>query len=79
MRGSIRRRGKKSWLLTLEFGYVRDRETGKAVGDVDLDVEHASLETQGGGGVDTGEHSASSARESILSISIHSRLRARWS
>ena len=30
MRGSIRRRGKRSWLLTLEFGYIRDPETGKA-------------------------------------------------
>lgn len=30
MRGSIRQRGKRSSLLTLEFGYVRDPETGKA-------------------------------------------------
>jgi integrase len=28
MRGSIRRRGKKSWLITLEFGYIRHPETG---------------------------------------------------
>jgi len=30
MRGSIKQRGAKSWQLTLEFGYVRDAETGKA-------------------------------------------------
>src|SRR5262245_65745578 len=29
MRGSIRQRGKQSWLITLEFGYVRDPKTGK--------------------------------------------------
>ena len=28
MRGSIRQRGKRSWLITLEFGYVRDPQTG---------------------------------------------------
>ena len=28
MRGSIRQRGKRSWRITLEFGYVRDPETG---------------------------------------------------
>src|SRR5438034_7264401 len=30
MRGSLRQRGDKAWLLTLEFGYRRDPETGKS-------------------------------------------------
>jgi integrase len=30
MRGSLRQRGEKTWLLTLEFGYRRDPETGKS-------------------------------------------------
>ena len=30
MRGSLRRRSKGSWLITLEFGYVRDPATGKS-------------------------------------------------
>src|SRR5262245_23114242 len=29
MRGSIRRRGKKSWRIALEFGYQRDPVTGQ--------------------------------------------------
>src|SRR2546430_3361665 len=29
MRGSLRQRGEKTWLLILEFGYRRDPETGK--------------------------------------------------
>src|SRR5262245_19544680 len=30
MRGSLRQRGEGRWLLTLEFGYRRDPETGKS-------------------------------------------------
>lgn len=30
MRGSLRRRSKHTWLLTLEFGYVKDPSTGKS-------------------------------------------------
>ena len=30
MRGNLRRRAKASWLITLEFGYVRDPATGKS-------------------------------------------------
>ena len=30
MRGSVRQRSKGSWLITLEFGYVRDPVTGKS-------------------------------------------------
>ena len=30
MRGSLRRRSKGSWLITVEFGYVRDPATGKS-------------------------------------------------
>src|SRR5579862_2081259 len=29
MRGSLRQRGEKTWLIVLEFGYRRDHETGK--------------------------------------------------
>ena len=47
-------------LPNARVGEPDDREAGKPVGSVDLDVENAGLETQGGGRVDPGEHLASS-------------------
>ena len=50
-------------LPRLAYGGVRqphDRESRQAVGGVDLDVEHASLETERRGGVNAGEHETSS-------------------
>ena len=41
-------------------GKPDDGEAGEPVGGIDLDVEHAGLEPQGGGGVDAGEHESSS-------------------
>ena len=47
-------------LAHARVGESDDGEARKAARDVDFDVENASLETQGGGGMDAGEHEASS-------------------
>jgi hypothetical protein len=45
-------------------GKTHDREAGQAEGRIDLDVEDARVEPERGGGVDAGEHEASSVPRS---------------
>ena len=58
-----RRANPLSRLADARIRQADDRERGQSRGDVDLDVQNPGFDSDGRGGVDSGEHDASSAEE----------------